>query len=194
MKRILIAACVVVGTMAFNAADAQAIAIQFDTTNKGGDVWQYSYSVSDFAFGANQALFIDFDSTLYSDLQESPPAPNADWSTFTLPTSVQTPGTIGDLPPGSFVALSLVDGASLLNPFTVTFTWLGGGGSAPGSQLFTVYDVDSDGNLVPIPNLPPGETTPAGAANPVPEPGTLGLMTIGVALAGRRALRRRRHS
>jgi len=72
MKRTLIAACLAAGIVAFNAADAQAIAISFETTNIAGDIWQYSYSVTDFVFGANQALFIDFDSTLYSDLQESP--------------------------------------------------------------------------------------------------------------------------
>src|SRR6185437_13359261 len=126
MKRILIAACVVVGTMAFNAADAQAIAIQFDTTNKGGDVWQYSYSVSDFAFGANQALFIDFDSNLYSDLQDTTPL-------------------IQD------------------TPSTMTFTWLGSG--TPGSQPFTVYQLDGDLNVVDV--------LASGATSAVPEPATL---------------------
>jgi hypothetical protein len=59
----------------------------------------------------------------------------------------------------------------------------------PGSQPFTVYQVDSDGNISPIAPIPaPGQTSP------VPEPGTLGLMTIGAALAGRRALRYRRNS
>jgi len=194
MKRTLIAVCIAAGILAFNAADAQAIAIQYDTKNLGGDVWQYSYSVTDFVFGANQALFIDFDSDLYSDLQDAPPSPNADWSTFTFPTSVRPPGVIGDLPPGSFVALSLVDGASLADPFTVTFTWLGADGSTPGAQPFTVYQVDDEGNLSPIaPIPPPGETSP-GQTSPVPEPGTLGLTAIGVAVACRRALRRRRHS
>lgn len=184
MKRTLIAACVALGMVAFNASEAQAIAIQFDTTNIAGDVWQYSYSVTDFVFGPNQALFIDFDSELYSDLQDLPPAPNADWSTFTLPTSVGSPGVVGDLPPGSFVAQPLVDGASLADPFTVTFRWLGADGTTPGSQLFTVYQFNDDGT---VPDPITGQTSP------VPEPATLGLTAIGIALAGGRALRRRRH-
>jgi hypothetical protein len=188
MKRILIAACVVVGTMAFNAADAQAIAIQFDTTNKGGDVWQYSYSVSDFAFGANQALFIDFDSNLYSDLQDTTPliqdtspTPQPVWFTTTFPTSVATPGNVGDLPPGSFVAVSLVDGASLATPFTMTFTWLGSG--TPGSQPFTVYQLDGDLNVVDV--------LASGATSAVPEPATLALTATGLAFAVIRRRRRR---
>lgn len=192
MKRTLIAACVAAGILAFNAADAQAITIQFDTKNITGDIWQYSYSVTDFVFGANQALFIDFDSNLYSDLEAQPPAPNADWYTTTFPTSVGTPGVIGDLPPGNFVALALVTGASLADPFTVTFAWLGIGASTPGSQSFMVVQLDDAGNAVGDP-IASGQTS-SGQISPVPEPGTLGLMTLSAALAGRRALRRRRIS
>jgi hypothetical protein len=185
MKRTLIAACVAFGIVAFNASEAQAIAIQYDATNIAGDVWQYSYSVTDFAFEANQALFIDFDSDLYSDLQDPQPSPSADWDVFILPTNDPT----SDIP-GSFVARSLVDAASLAKPFTVTFTWLGADGTTPGSQPFTVYQVlDDEGNLAPIEPIPV-----QGQTSPVPEPATLGLTAIGIALAsGRRALRLRRN-
>jgi hypothetical protein len=168
MKRILIAVCVALGIVAFSASEAQAIAIQFDTKNVTGDVWQYDYFITGFSFDDSQALLIDFDSYLYADLQDTPPPPNADWSTQTFPTSVPTPGVVGDLVPGSFVAVPLVNGASLADPFTVTFTWLGTG--TPGSQAFTVYDAD----FVPI---------VTGQTSPVPEPATLGLMAIGIAVA-----------
>jgi hypothetical protein len=179
MKRTLIASCVVVGTMAFNAADAQAIAIQFDATNQG-DAWQYSYTITDFVFGANQALYIDFDSNLYSDLQDTtPPIQDTSsplqpaWLTLTLPTS--------DLPSGNFVALSLVNDAPLTTPFTVTFKWLGAG--TPGSQLFTLYQLDPDLNAV--------ELLASGATSPVPEPATLALTATGLAFAAIRRRRRR---
>lgn len=182
MKRTVIAACVALGIVAFNASEAQAIAIQFDTTNINGDVWRYSYSVTDFVFEANQALFIDFDSNLYRDLQAQPPAPNADWYTTTFPTSDPTPGVAGDLPPGSFVALSQIGGASLADPFTVTFVWLGA--NAPGSQPFTVYQLlDDEGIPVPI---------ASGQTAPVPEPATLGLTAMGLAMACARLRRRHR--
>jgi hypothetical protein len=182
MKRTLIAACVAFGIVAFNASEAQAIAIQFDSTNVTGDVWKYTYSVTDFIFGSDQVLFIDFDSKLYSDLQDPAPAPNADWSTLTFGTNTPTPGIDGDLPPGSFIALPRVDKPSLADPFTVTFTWLGTG--TPGSQHFDVFRVDGDFNVL--------EVSASGQTSPVPEPGTLGLMAIGIALAGRRARRRQR--
>src|SRR4029077_1112645 len=89
-----------------------------------------------------------FDSDLYSDLQDPPPVPNDDWYTTTFPTSAPTPGIDGERPPGSLVALSLVNGASLAKPFTVTFTWLGADGTTPGSQFFSVYQLDHDANAV----------------------------------------------
>jgi PEP-CTERM motif len=193
MNRTLVAACVALGIVALNASEAQAIAIQYDAT-KADDVWQYSYSVTDFVFGANQALFIDFDSNLYSGLQAQPPAPNDDWYTTTFPTSVPAPDIDGEPPPGSFVALSLVNGASLAKPFTVTFTWLGADGTTPGSQFFSVYQLDDAGNVVLDADGNPQPAVVTGETSPVPEPATLGLTAIGIALAGgRRALRRRRN-
>ena len=182
MKRTLIAVCLTVGMMAFNASKAQAIGIQFATVNISGDLWQYSYFVTDFTFDANQALFIDFDSSLYSDLQETPASPNADWSTLTFPTSEPTPGVIGDLPPGSFVALSLVSGPSLADPFTVAFTWPGAG--TPGSQPFTVFQLGDDGIIL-------GDPIATGTTQPVPEPATFSLIAMGAAIVWSASRRRR---
>jgi len=185
MKRTLIAACIAAAIVAFNASEAQAIAIQYDTlvTDTG---WRYTYTVSDFVFGANQVLYIDFDSTLYSDLQDTSPSDNAGWSTLIFPTS--------DLPTGSFVALSPDPGASPAEPFTVEFTWLGTG--TPGAQLFyliqlnaagdALYQFAADGSVL---TGDPG-SGPTGTTQPTPEPATLGLLTMGAAIAC--AARRRR--
>ena len=64
----------------------------------------------------------------------------------------------------------LVDNASLIDTFTVSFTWLSGAGS-PGAQYFEIYDSNYD--------ILESGTTTSGAV-PVPEPCTMLLMGTGL--------------
>jgi hypothetical protein len=103
----------------------QATTIQFtatdlnDTLGPGGDLWQYSYAVSGFTFPMNYDFSILFSPNLYRDL-ENPPPPVTAWDVLTLQPDPALPAD------GLYDALALVDNASLANPFTVRFLWLGG--------------------------------------------------------------------
>jgi hypothetical protein len=78
---------------------------------------------------------------------------------------------------GAYDALALTAGASLAQQFAVSFVWLGGSATSPGSQPFEVYRLD-DG--IPGPDPETGQTSP------VPEPSTLLLLGSGMAVALRR--------
>lgn len=116
---------------------AQTATIVFTATNladttPGEDLWQYQYSVSDLALNAGQGFSIFFDLSLYTHLQSPPPAVNTGWDLLTIQPDLALASD------GFFDALALQAAASLANPFTLTFVWLGTG--TPGSQSFTIYD------------------------------------------------------
>jgi len=99
---------------------ANALTIQFTATDLtdivlGKDLWKYTYTVSGGPVNANEGFTIYFDYLLYSDLQQYP------------------------LPPNIYDALALLSPASLADPFTVEFVWLGGSGTTPGAQPFQTY-------------------------------------------------------
>ena len=100
----------------------------------GSDLWRYSYLIDDFAFQQNQGFTVFFDWHLYSMLQSPPPVPNGDWDVL----SVQPDSGLNSN--GFYDGQALVNGASLADPFTIEFVWLGTG--TPGPQPFTVYDTD----------------------------------------------------
>jgi hypothetical protein len=161
---------------------AGATTITFEATNLkdsvlGQDLWMYTYFVSDAKFGEEDGFAIFFNQKLYDDLSISPKTPGApDWD----PIIIQPDDTLPS--DGYLDALALVTGPSLTSPFIVTFNWLGGAGMTPGVQRFEVYaDLDTDH---PIEK---GLTRPA---RTVPEPSTLLLSGLGLALASR--FRRRR--
>jgi hypothetical protein len=58
---------------------SQATTIQFTATDlndapgPGGDLWQYSYTVSDFSFPIHHGFSIFFAPHLYSNLESPPP-------------------------------------------------------------------------------------------------------------------------
>jgi len=82
---------------------------------------------------------------------------------------------------GRYSALALVNGASLADPFPLSFVWLGGPGTTPGVQPFEINEFDAQGNFI--------RTVESGVTTAVPLPGTLVLTAIG--LAGLGAYRKR---
>lgn len=151
-------------------APVQAVSIQYKLedlvdTSAGQDLWRYSYHVGG-SFTAFTGFNVLFDSTRYDQLEDSPPAPNADWISSTI-----SPVLGAD---GLYTAIALQDNASLAYPFTVSFVWLGTG--TPGSQPFEVFD---DGFNV----IDSGSTSPFGAPA-IPEPGSLLLVAGALALLG----------
>jgi hypothetical protein len=163
---------------------AQAIVVTYEAidltdTTPGEDLWRYVYAVSDFSPAADIAVETLFDPTLYGSLQD--PAPGVTgWDILTLQPDANLPDV------GRYSALALSTGASLAEPFELTFAWLGGPGTAPGSQPFEVNSFDTQGGF--LDTLATGLTTPA-TPSAVPFPGTLVLLVTG--LLGIRLLRPR---
>lgn len=123
-----------------------------------GDLWQYTYTVSgsSFAPGAGFTIQFDTDLTLLTSY-DSPTVPNG-WSAYTFAGDVYdvqaNEGNTGYV--------------SLTEPLIVEFIWLGGAGTAPGSQPFYVYDEFKAVNDF-------GDTTA------VPVPGAIWLLGAGLA-------------
>jgi hypothetical protein len=161
------------------APRAEATIIEFRAVNlddlvAGEDLWTYDYFVSDFTFAVDQGFSTYFDPLLYANLQAAPRS-GSDWDPIAIQPDTALPSF------GFFDALALADGASLTDPFSITFTWLGGAGSAPGSQEFTVNQYDAAGNIA---FLETGQTVSQGSAG-VPEPATGLVFALGAALAYR---------
>lgn len=163
---------------------AGATVIQFQATNMadavfGEDLWAYEYTVGGRTFDTDQGFVIFFDPNLYGSLQD--PVAGSDWDLLILQPDLALPDE------GTYDALSLVNTASLTQPFSVSFVWLGPPGSTPGSQPFEVYQgSDPIGSVIET-----GHTTPQSGPAPIPEPSTLLLMGSGLAVVYRRHRRPR---
>ena len=146
-----------------NATTISYQATDLADTTPGEDLWQYSYSVSGYTFNQNYGFTVLFDYSLYSNLEDPPPFVNSDWDPIVLQPDPSLPAD------GTYDAQALVNNASLADPFTVSFVWLGSG--TPGSQPFQVYDPNFE-------TIEEGRTTSGAAA--IPEPATLVLLGSGV--------------
>jgi hypothetical protein len=148
----------------FTVGTAQAAMITFQATdledvNVGEDLWQYSYTVSAHDFLQDYGFSIYFDPETYANLQDPVPAVNADWDVISYQPDPNVPFA------GWYDALALVDHASLEDPFTINFVWLGDGG--PGTQAFDIYD-------------PNWEVSETGTTSPVPLPSSVVLLMSGL--------------
>ena len=144
------------------------VATDLADTTSGEDLWQFTYTVSDNTFAADTGFTIYFDLELYSNLQDPAPYVNDDWDVITFPPD---PCSLVWPQDGMYDAYALTDNASLVDPFTLEFVWLGA--DTPGAQFFEVYD----GITWTVLEL--GQTTAASAA-PIPEPTTIFLMATGL--------------
>ena len=130
------------------------------------DLWQYRYTVSDHSFDSNTGFTLYFDATLYSNLQNPPPAVNTDWDLL-----VTQPEPLLFDEPGIYDALALIDRPSLAGSFSLTFVWLGSG--MPGSQAFELYDAAFN-------SIVSGSTVHQ--PSPIPAPPALWLFGVGLFL------------
>jgi hypothetical protein len=172
------------------APTALASPIFYEAENLSGDRWEYTYTVGNETAGEIDWFTIFFAPDLYAfdtivvgpDEEVDPDtfAGATDWDVIVAAPEPLFPGS-SDNQPGFYDAFAFGDPVfpgSRVSGFTIAFTWLGDG--APGSQPFTLFGED----LLPVlgDNL---FTEPLNAGPvPVPEPGTLGLLTASVALLG----------
>ncbi len=158
---------------------AVANPIFYEAVNEGGDQWRYNYTIGNETSFEIEQFTVYFDYDLYEfSLVASQVDPNVyeapgDWDAFVAPTDI-----ILDVEEdGFFDAFSLVDlvvPGDLISGFSVSFTYLGSG--MPGSQFFEFFGFDVDGNEVSGDSF----TELMSMAQPVPEPGTLVLMGLGL--------------
>ena len=146
----------------------QATIINYEATDlanitSGEDLWQYTYTVSDYTFAKDTGFTIYFDDAI----EIFPLSSNLNWDILTWDPDLTIPDH------GAYDALALENNASLTDPFMLSFVWLGI--SPPGPQDFQVYSL-IDGFEI----LESGRTV--AAATPVPEPAT--LLLLGSVLAG----------
>jgi hypothetical protein len=173
---LLLAAATLVGS----PQRADAAVIEFTAIDQvdivaGQDLWTYSFLVSDIAFDLDQGFSVYFDSARFAQLANPPGSVGPDWDVLIIQPDPALPDD------GLYDALALAPGASLAQPFSVTFIWLGGAGTAPGSQPFSINQYDESGN---ISFLETGNTV--ASVSSVPEPSTLLLLSSGLAFTVRR--------
>jgi|ERR1039457_6037403 hypothetical protein len=153
----LLAACL--------AVNVSAATIGFTSSNLGGGIFQYTYSISNLPACPpclGETVDITFDPTVYASLVDGQANPATDWSLMLFQPDVP-PGAFGD-----YFATALVSNPSLAGPFTVNVTLHPGAQLGP--QAFTIYDA----NFNPIGfGTTSSSTVPEPAGFPLTVTGTL---------------------
>jgi hypothetical protein len=164
--------CVTV-IMVILSASGFGATIGYSSSNAGGGMQQYLYTLSGFSLMANQEIALLFDPQLYGTLSNGKAGTAFD---LVLLQPNNPTGTNG-----VYSALALADNPSLAGPFSVQFTYLGSG--LAGSQPYQINEYGSNGQF--LRTLGTGMTT---LASPppvsVPEPGSVALTAIGVLALG----------
>lgn len=156
MKKLIVIALML---SIFPLSSASAINITYQANDLGSGLWQFDYYVSDFDFDMDYGFQIFYEYGFYENI--TPISASSDWDPITW-----DPDLIFGVPDdGVYDALALVDDASLSEPFSVQFNWLGLGN--PNGQYFEVYD-------------PVFAYVDSGQTAPVPEPATLLLLSTGI--------------
>ncbi len=175
---------------------ALADPIFYEVENIDGDTWQYTYTVGNDTGDIIDWFTIFFDPALYvfdlitdpdgfeevdPDISASPDG----WDVFVAPPDFFFPGS-ADNSEGFFDACgfmddflpcfgdAFVDTGELIGGFTIIFDWLGGPGTTPGAQPFTLFGDDLPANPTLFTQLRPTES--------VPEPGSFALFGGGLLL------------
>jgi len=162
--------------VALLTGQAQAATIDYVTSHLAGNRWSYDYQLSG-SFGDFEVVNLIFappsphpsPTTGYADLDLTAPPDPALWASLvTQPVpSLAADGLLGLTALGAQSPIKL--------PFTLEFTWFGGG--SPGAQDFEI--LDDSFNVIGV-----GRTRLAGA-QAIPEPGSLLLLTAALALLHR---------
>jgi len=148
------------------AGPASATSVLYELTVLDTNRYRSSYTViNDGSLGAGiEGFDLFFDPGLYLESSLSivtPVPPATDWDELILGSGVLVPAVYDAIA----LAGGIPDGA-IQSGFAVEFVWVGSG--MPGPQPFQIFDPDT------LTVLDSGVTTP------IPEPGTLALMAIGV--------------
>lgn len=152
---------IVIGLILSATGNTYATTIHYESSQLGGNRWQYDYSITNDMLASNiQEFTIFFDYGLYDDLTVA--SALMDWRPM-----VTSPALILGVPDnGTYDALASTAGiapGATMKGFSVSFDWLGTG--TPGSQYFEIV------NPVSFNTLDSGQT--------IPEPSTLLLLSLG---------------